>query len=178
MTWFTTLKTRYAKVRERRWVRWGMDLLLVGVVLIGVGAYQTRGHVRDLPLPALTLERLDGVPLALDALSGKPTLLAFWAPWCGVCRTESSNLSWAQKLVGDRANVISVAVSYDDLSQVRAYVAEQEVDYPVLLGGDSLAARLKVSAYPTVYFLDAQGRVKSSAVGYTTTLGLLVRLFL
>ncbi|MDF1564846.1 MAG: TlpA disulfide reductase family protein [Deltaproteobacteria bacterium] len=178
MSRLASLKQRHAELRDRRWYRWGTDLLLVAVAIVLISAWQTRGHVRDVPLPELTLQTLDGEPLALGSLEGKPTLLAFWAPWCGVCRAESPNISWVQELAGEKANVLSVVVSYGELAEVRGYVAAQEVDYPVLLAGDALAAELKVASYPTVYFLDREGKVKGSAVGYTTTLGLLARLFL
>jgi thiol-disulfide isomerase/thioredoxin len=123
-----------------------------------------------------SLQRLDGPPVHSTDLVGKPTLIAFWTPWCPVCKVESRNLSWAQRLVGDRARVLSIATGYDDVGAVRRYVRDHGVDYPVLLGGDDQARDFHVQAFPTVYFLDAQGRVKGSSVGYTTTLGLLARL--
>jgi thioredoxin-related protein len=104
--------------------------------------------------------------------------VAFWAPWCTVCGVESQNLSWVRRLAGTRANVVSVAAAYENLDQVRAYARQHEVDYPVLLGDDALVRAFRVDAFPTVYFLDADGRVLRSATGYTTTLGLLARLWL
>jgi thioredoxin-related protein len=74
--------------------------------------------------------------------------------------------------------VVSVAASFENVDQVRAYVRDHGVDYPVLLGDDALVRAFRVEAFPTVYFLDAGGRVRRSATGYTTTLGLLARLFL
>jgi hypothetical protein len=74
--------------------------------------------------------------------------------------------------------VVSIAASFEEVAQVRAYVRDHGVDYPVLLGDDALLRAFHVEVFPTAYFLDARGRVQGSVTGYTTTLGLLARLFL
>ncbi len=168
------LKERWASWRQRRWVRWTSDALLLGAAVVLIGLWQTRGHVEG-PAPEFTLPQLDGAPLSSASLRGKPTLIAFWAPWCGVCKTESQNIGWARRLLGERANVISVASAWEDEGQVRQYVQERGVDYPVVLDAIGLSDRFNVQAFPTLYFVDAQGQVKRSAVGYTTTLGLVLR---
>jgi thiol-disulfide isomerase/thioredoxin len=162
----------------RPWKRWAIDLAVVAALIVGVGAWQTRRHLGGGEAPAAVLTTLEGERVPLDSLRGKPVLLAFWAPWCSVCAAESQNLSWVRRVIGDRARVVSVAASFEDVAQVRAYVRERGVDYPVLLGDDALLRAFRVEAFPTTYFLDAQGRVKRSATGYTTTLGLLARLLL
>lgn len=172
------LAAAWRRARERRWVRWGQDALVLALAVAAISAYQTRGHLSDVPAPPLSLLTLSGEPASLAALRGKPALVAFWAPWCQVCKAESQNLSWAMRLAGRRAHVVSIAAGYDEVAEVRGYVQERDVDYPVWLGDEAAARAFRVEAFPTVYFLDPSGRVKHSAVGYTTTLGLLVRLFL
>ena len=74
--------------------------------------------------------------------------------------------------------MISVASSYRTLAEVRAYVAEHDVDYPVLLDDAGLARRLGVRAFPTAFVVDGRGQIVRAVTGYTTTLGLLWRLLL
>jgi len=162
--------------RERRGVRWATDLFVLFVVLLVVGAFQTRKHLRG-AVPPLPLTTLDGQTTSLDAYKGKKTLVYLWAPWCGVCKAESQNVSWARSLVGSRANVVSIATAYEKVDDVRGYMNARGVDYPVLLGADAAVERaFHVSAFPTVYFVDASGKITGSATGYTTTVGLLWRL--
>lgn len=167
---------RIRKLRERRLVRWTLDALLVLAVLFAVTAWQTRHHARG-DAPDFALPTLEGGVVTKRDLAGKPTLLVFWAPWCTVCRLESANISRVRDLVGERANVVSIASSYEDVAAVRRYVEERAVDYPVLLGGAEVARDYRVSVFPTVYFLDDEGRISGSVVGYTTTAGLLWRLW-
>jgi thiol-disulfide isomerase/thioredoxin len=165
--------------RQRWWTRWAGDLVLLAVVLAAVAAWQTR-HLPEAgtPVPDLALRTLTGEPARLADLRGKPVVLALWAPWCGVCKVASSNLSSVQRLVGGSAHVVSVALAYEDVADVERYMREQRVDYPVLLGDDSFMRALRVDRFPTVLFLSADGRVEDAAVGYTTRLGLLWRLWL
>lgn len=168
---------RWLALCDRRWFRWTRDLVVLAALLAGIGAWQTRGHVRGAP-PAAALTTLSGEPFALASLRGRPAMVVFWAPWCAVCGAQSANVGWVQRLAGERARVVSVAAAFGDVAEVRAYQAEHGVTYPVLLGGDAALRAFRVEAFPTAYFLDAEGRVTGSAAGYTTTAGLLARLLL
>lgn len=171
-----SLRRLKAAYDRRASLRWAVDLALLALIITGVGLWQTRAHVHGGPVPPFALATLDGTAtVSAKSLEGKPTLLAFWAPWCDVCAVESKNLGWVQRLAGARANVISVATSFESPQQVSAYTERNGVDYPVLLDDGTLATSLKVSSFPTVYFLDEAGQVKGSVVGYTTTGGLLLR---
>jgi thiol-disulfide isomerase/thioredoxin len=175
----TPWRARLLHLLDQRWFRWSRDLLLLAIFLVGVAIWQTRGHlVAGSPVATATFRTLDGQPVQLASFRGRPTALAFWAPWCSICKLESRNLSWAARLAGDRGRVVSVAASFDDVREVRAYMAEQGVDYPVLLGDEQALRDFRVDAFPTVYLLDAEGRVTGSVTGYTTTVGLLARLLL
>jgi thiol-disulfide isomerase/thioredoxin len=150
--------------------------MLLAIVL-GIGLWQTRHHpsglAPDFALPQLGSEGL----VTRQSLVGRPTMLVFWAPWCGVCKAEFSSVSWVRSLVGERARVLSVVASYRSVAEVESSVKEHGLDFPVLLADDATTERFKVEAFPSVFFLDADGRIKHSAAGYTTTVGLLWRLF-
>lgn len=171
MRWWSLAKEKY---RSSRVFRWAADLSMIAVVITAIGAFQTRNHPRG-EAPAYEFRTLEGAPVAMATLQGKPTLLAVWAPWCGVCKAESGNVSRVHRWLGSKANVVSVATGFDDVREVRGYMESQGVDYPVLLARDDFQRTMNIDAFPTVFVLDAQGRIVSSMQGYTTTLGLLWR---
>lgn len=55
------------------------------------------GGSADRRLPALTLERVEGAPLDLAELSGKPLVVNLWATWCVPCRREMPLLARAAR---------------------------------------------------------------------------------
>jgi hypothetical protein len=81
-------------------------------------------------------------------------------------------------MAGARVRVVSVATSYRSVAEVRAYMSEHEVDYPVLLGNAAVARSFGVRAFPTAFYLDAHGKIARATMGYTTTFGLLWRALL
>ncbi|HEX6241791.1 MAG TPA: TlpA disulfide reductase family protein [Polyangiales bacterium] len=159
----------------KRVPRWLLEVLVVVVLLWAVHAYQARELAQG-AAPEFTLSDLDGGVWTRARLSGKPTLVVFWAPWCGVCRAMGSNVSYVKALSGDGAQVISIASDYRSVDEVRRYAAEHQLDYPVLLGARDAARAFHVRAYPTVFVLDESGQIRSSMVGYATTLGMYLRL--
>ncbi|MFZ5442945.1 MAG: TlpA family protein disulfide reductase [Myxococcota bacterium] len=171
------LQSLRARYRTSRLFRWTADLLMLALLVWVVGLFQTRNHARGVA-PAYAFSTLEGGSSSFGDLAGKPTIVAVWAPWCSVCKAESDNVSRVRRWLGDRAHVVSVATAFEDVSQVRAYMAAQQVDYPVLLARDDFSQVMGIGAFPTVFVLDAKGNVVSSMQGYTTTLGLYLRALL
>ena len=168
----------------RRWVGWAKDLAIMAVILAVISMWQGRdliGSGQEAPpfaLTTLTGERVSSDVMRAPGSEGKRTLLVFWAPWCPVCGAESDNLGRVQSLLGSRVRVLSIVSGYKKRAEVEAFVKEHSVDYPVLLGQSQHAAAYNVSAFPTLYVIDAQGRVRHTAVGYTTTFGMIWRALL
>ena len=133
---------------------------------------KSRAHIEDCPssdgkapaddaLPDLTLDCLGGgSPVRLAGLTGRPTVINFWASWCAPCREELPLLAKADRAYGDRLRVIGVDFA-DSAPDLALELAEQSgVTYPLLADPDSdTKAPLKVIGLPQTVFVDVQGRM-------------------
>lgn len=139
----------------------------------GLIASQASGFDLGIPVetggvaPDFQLETLDGELVSLQDFRGKPVLLNFWAIWCGPCLEE-------MPLIQDRfsqhhPDLIVLAVEQgDSLGELREYVEDEQFTFMVLAGTDAVAKSYNIYAYPTSFFIDADGVVRSIVVGSMT----------
>jgi peroxiredoxin len=164
-------------VNSRRWRRLAEVLLFV-VIVGGIYAWRTRDLLPAgdrVPAPAFELTDLQGRPWSLDALEGKPAVLYFFAPWCGVCAASSPQLRWFDRWRGEEVQVVLVGLDWSSPGELAEYAARHELQLPVLAAGPQTAADYRIRGYPTYYVLDAEGRVAGRDFGYTTAPGLWLR---
>ena len=118
------------------------------------------------PAPEFKLKALDGKDLTLEASHGKVILLNFWATWCGPCREEIPELIGLQNRYKDRLQIIGLVVDDDDEKEIRSVIASEGIKYPVALAdSETRFAYGGIAALPTVFVINAEGRVVQKHVG-------------
>lgn len=166
----------YERLRQKRWVRWTMDLILFAVAFMAITMWQGRELVDPgTPAPEFVLHDMQGNTHSLQDYRGKTTFVVFWAPWCPVCGAEVGNINRAKSWLGDRVNVVSVVLDYQGHQDIQKFIDDHGVNYPVLLGNEGVQQDYHLTGFPTVYVIDADGKVEHTVVGYTTTMGMLWR---
>ncbi len=96
---------------------------------------------------------------------GRKTLLVFWATWCSFCVAEMPDLSALQTELGP-AGLSIVAISEENPQTVRAYLEKHPVSFPAALDALSVAHRAyRISLYPTLVWVEADGRVSDVSQG-------------
>ena len=116
--------------------------------------------------PEIHVQTLDGKPLTLASANGKVILLNFWATWCGPCRMEIPGLIELQKQYKDSLQIMSLLVDVDDVDDAKKFVADAELNYPVGVATNDVRLQYGgVSALPTVFVIDTQGRIVQKHVG-------------
>jgi len=161
-----------------RWARRLAEVLLVVVIVGGIQAWRMRDLLpadERAAAPAFELVDLQGRPWSLEALAGRPAVLYFFAPWCGVCAASSPQLRWFDRWMGDEVQLVLVGLDWSNQAELDAYAARHELSMPVLAAGPQTSADYRIRGYPTYYVLDAKGRIAGRDFGFTTAPGLWLR---
>lgn len=160
-------------MKRRRQSGWWFWAALLAILLI-VPAWQGRTLIEGRPPPLDTLS-IDGAPFAWDALAGRPAVLYFWATWCPVCTAMRGNI----EAVAADYPVVTVALQSGSDQELREYLHTKRFRLPVHPDPDgAIAARYGLKGVPAIFIVDARGAIRHAVTGYTTELGLRVRLWL
>ena len=158
---------------KRHWLRWLLEFALLVLVFLVVQAWLTRDAPRG-AAPEISGALLDGSPITLSSLQGEPVLLHFWASWCPICGLEQGSID----AIAQQHRVLTIAIDEGPAKAVSAYLREAGVDYPVLHDPTNDIARdYAIRGVPTSFILDPGGHIRFVEQGYTTGVGLRLRLW-
>lgn len=174
------LRQRLLSLRQQ-WKSHLGTLLLVLAVVFGVQAWQTR-HVPSGTAPelAFTVLHPDGsrsnTTLAdwRAAYPGQPVALHVWAEWCPICHTEEHSVT---RLARDWP-VLTVAMRSGAPETVARVLAQRELPWTTAIDArGALAQTLGFQAVPAFVVVDADGHLRGASVGYTSEIGMRLRLW-
>lgn len=122
----------------------------------------------------LTGDDLDGNPVDLADLRGKPVVVNVWASWCPPCRVEQPDLNEAAAELGDRVSFVGLNIRDGSEDNALAYVRNYDVPYSSIYSADGSAllafpGTLNPRSIPSTVVLDAEGRVAASVNGRVPT---------
>ena len=118
------------------------------------------------PLPALSMQDLDGRTITTDDLYGKVTLVNFWATWCGPCRAEIPDLIKLQARYPDHLQIIGVSADEGPVQVVEDFATAYGINYPIVMSTPELNRAFPgVMALPTSFIIDPEGRVVQTHIG-------------
>ena len=114
---------------------------------------------------------INSEPLTLKSLHGRVVLIEFWTFACNNCRNTLPKLkNWDTQYRDKGLTIIGVHTPEldreRDINQLRREVAGLGIKYPVVTDQDYTTWKAYgVEAWPTLFVLDKQGRVRWSHVG-------------
>jgi len=108
-----------------------------------------------------TLRGVNGRPVKLGAMRGKPVILDFWATWCEPCRREMPELNRIYHQYRSQGlEVIGISVDTikgEGVSAVAPFIKEFGIKYPIVMADQDMVKRLGVWGIPTTLFIDPAG---------------------
>jgi thiol-disulfide isomerase/thioredoxin len=129
-----------------------------------VRATTASGDGAGLPIgseaPSLELPSLGGATVSLDELRGHDTLLLFWNPGCGFCRSMHDDVrAWERSTGGVTPRLVVVSSGEEDETRAEGFASTVLLDSEYTAGTAFGAA-----GTPMAVLLDAEGRVASPVV--------------
>lgn len=120
--------------------------------------------------PAFSLKSMDGSRVSLDSLKGKIVVINFWGIWCGWCLQELPDYQKLHEKYKGDAGVAILTIDNDrNPDDVAPWMAQKKYTFPVLFD-DGYVARSGITAFPTTWFLDREGRRVFVKVGWSEKL--------
>lgn len=161
-SWISRIKSITGYILFFLIVGWGVDLWRAQDIVSGQA-------------PELTAVSVQGESIDLLTMSQeKPVLVYFWATWCGVCSTVSPSVDF----LNEDYQVVTIALSSGANERVQRYLNAKEYDFNVVNDEKGLISRQwGISVTPTLFVIN-KGEISSVTTGFTSPLGIWVRLFL
>ena len=108
---------------------------------------------------------LEGNPVNCgDVFSeSKVTMINVWATWCGPCKGELPELAeMAKDFEAQGCRIIGVCMDAEDEQMAElasSILAEAGVEYLNLMVSENVSAAFPITAYPTSFFVDSEGKL-------------------
>ena len=127
--------------------------------------YSKVGH-RKLA-PSFELTDADGGLIRLSDLRGKVVLVSFWTTQCSACQVEIPWFTEFQRLYRDRGLVVlGISLDDDGWKSVKPYLAQRNINYPVMVGDSDIARLYGASkSVPLALIIDESGRIAVTHIG-------------
>jgi len=159
---------------RKNWLPWLLYIVLFLVVMLSANWWKSRDALNG-NLSEFSGELMDGTTFTISEFSGKPVLFHFWATWCPICDLEIDSI----ESISHDYQVISIASWSEGKTEVKAYMKENQLTFPVMLDNNGeLAQTFGLKGVPASFILSPTGEISFVETGYSTEMGLRLRLWL
>lgn len=117
--------------------------------------------------PNFELTTLEGKKVKLSDYRGQRVMVNFWATWCPPCRAEVPDLQKFHETKDITILAVNLTKTESSISDVKTFVREFGVTFPVLLDKNLKVSteKYQIRPIPTSFMIDANGRIQFKAFG-------------
>ena len=162
----------------------GRQQLAIGALVVGITAAIAYGATHYLrhelfpvelgsKAPDFTAFTLDSTPKrkTLADYRGQVLMINVWATWCLPCRKEMPELERLRPgLAADKIDLVGLNVDSDPQADLRGFLREHRVGYPIYVGGVPSIERLYATdelSVPMSILVDDRGVVQEVFPGWS-----------
>ena len=159
------------KEKIRKYFKEALFFIIMLSIILNIVSYYKSFDLNKDKLNNYTFELLDNSLYKIE--ENKPILIHFWATWCPTCKFEAANIQRVSK----DYEVITIAVQSGSKEEIKYYLDENNLSFKVVNDEDGFYSnKFNIKAFPTTFIYDKKKNLKFSEVGYTSTLGLYLRM--
>ena len=120
------------------------------------------------PAPDWSLATLTGDTIRLADLKGKVVMLDFFYKSCAPCCAALPVLQSLHEKYKDKGFMMIGIDPIDDpvKDEMADFLAKRDITYTVLFAERELSSTYRIAGYPTMYFLDREGKIAKMHRGY------------
>ena len=159
--------------------KWKLFLITAIVVVLFAGAYFLYNILSEkfaldmlaenFNEPTETVSEHDGTEVSLSDMTGKGTVVNFWASWCPPCKAEMPDFEELYQKYGNEVNFMMVNMTdgyQETVKSGSSHVESKGYTFPVYYDLYYSAARAyQVTSLPATYFIDKDGNLVTYAKG-------------
>ena len=102
---------------------------------------------------------LEGNNKQLSEYFGKPTIMVFWATWCGYCKDELPALEMLKEKYGDSINVLALNGG-DSAEDIKDFMEENNYTFETVMVGIEESIKFDAQSIPVTAILDSEGTIE------------------
>lgn len=158
---------------NNKYYRWIAEITLILVIITSIRFWMQRDIVSG-SAPNINTSTLSGLNFNLYQDKRRPILIHFWASWCPVCKLEQSSIESISK----KYPVITVAMQSGDNNELKQFMQEEKLSFNVINDqSGKLSKTYRIKGVPVSFIVNKDNKIEFTEVGYTTELGLKIRLW-
>lgn len=160
------------KINIKKYLKETLKFVVLLAIILNVVSYYRSMDLNKDKLEETSFKLLDNSIYNIP--KDKAVLIHFWATWCSVCKVEAPNI----QAVSKDYEVITIASQSGSKKQIEKYLKENNLNFKVVNDEDgNLARKFKISVFPTTFIYNKDKNLEFTEVGYTSTFGLLARMW-